>query len=54
MTIDDYESLFSAREVICDYCCGLETCECPKCIITRLMDDAQAEYEDLIEDEDEK
>lgn len=48
MTTEDYESLFSAREVICHYC---QAEECEKCIVTRLIDDAQVEYEELMEEE---
>lgn len=47
MTRDDYESLFSARDTICNYC---EANECENCIVTHLMDDAYAEYSDLLED----
>ena len=34
MTIEEYESLFSARDAICDYC---EADECDKCILLSIL-----------------
>lgn len=49
MTEELYKKLQSAASNLCDYCENNDDCE--KCQVTRLLDDATAEIEELRDDE---
>jgi hypothetical protein len=43
MTGEQHKKIMESISIICNYC---ENDECDKCIVTRLMSDANDEYED--------
>ena len=48
MTEKQRNELNAAAKVLCDFC---ENDECEKCQVTRLLDDAEAEYQNTLNEE---